>query len=369
MSISVECPACRALNAISNTVCSSCQIRIPPLNRKVWLRYKINGRSRKECLGIIPLKEAKEIEIQRLAEIPRILKSNDMTWSDVAVNYITKIEAEKRSRNYINDTKLYLERFKDYVRDKPVSLITATDVKAFKTFLRSTNLSEATCDRHLQAGKAAWNYSVEEFKNPFSKVKLFNPDNITERSLSDEQRFRLLDAASKIGRTFYEIMVVTMNTGFRKAEVLNLKRSQVDFNTGVVRIRQKRNLSHTTFLNDSCRSMLRAIPHNGTDYFWVSAKTKKPYRNDWRSAWEKAKSLAGLPADFRWHDLRHDVGTLIYAATHDLQAVQRFLGHRQIKTTQRYAHTNPEYLREISEKLNVALDRCPEGVLKLRKKK
>lgn len=369
MSISIECPVCRSLNSISNTACSKCEKRIPPLNRKYWIRYKVHGQSKKECLGIVSFKEAKEREVQLLAAIPHKTTGSSPFWGDITDKYVAKLIAEERSKNYIADTKRYLDKFREHIGNKSLESITATDVREFKTSLRASKLSEATCDRNLQAGKAAWNYAVEDIRNPFTKVKLFNPENVTERFLTEDQRMTLLREAQLISRKFYEIMVVTMNTGFRKNEVLRLKRSQVNFETGIISIRQKRNLQHTTFLNDACREILSNIPDNGTEYFWVSHKTNQPYRNDWRSAWDKARKRAGLPDEFRWHDLRHDVGTAIYAATHDLQAVQRFLGHRQIKTTQRYAHTQAEYLREISQKISVGNHECPIGVPVVRKRK
>lgn len=369
MSVCIECPSCRSLNSIANVVCSKCEKRIPPLNRKYWIRYKVHGQSKKECLGIVSFKEAKERERQLLASVPRKPLDNLPSWDSVAQKYIAKLIAENRNKIYINDNKRYLHRFREFIANKKLEELTSSDIKEFKTYLRLSKLSEASCDRHLQAGKAAWNYCVEDLKNPFSKVKLFNPDNITERFLSSEQRQDLLAAAKKINQKFYEILVITMNTGFRKNDVLTLKRTDVSFETGIISIRQKGNISHTTYMNETCRQTLLSIKNNDTEFFWVSDKTQRPYRNDWRNAWERAKKLANIPVDFRWHDLRHDVGTAIYAATHDLQAVQRFLGHRQLKTTQRYAHTQSDYLREISEKLSVAMSGCPGGVPVVKKRK
>lgn len=368
MSISVECPSCRTLNSASNSVCSKCSKRINPLNRKYWIRYRTDGQSKKVCLGIVSYREAKAREMEILSQRPVESESEGPTWALVTEKFIAKLIAEQRSKNYINDTRLYLNRFHDFIGSKGLNQINAVDIKEFKTRLRSSQLSEATCDRHLQAGKAAWNYAVEDIKNPFTRVKLFNPENITERFLSAQQRSELLLEAKKISQTFFEIMVVTMNTGFRKAEVLNLMRSQVNFDSRIITIKQKRSLLHTTYMNDLCWSTLKGVVYNGSDYFWISRKTARPYRNDWRSAWDKARKRAGLPDDFRWHDLRHDVGTAVYAATHDLQAVQRFLGHRQIKTTQRYAHTQADYLREISETLYETQDACPTRVLTIKKR-
>jgi integrase len=56
-----------------------------------------------------------------------------------------------------------------------------------------------------------------------------------------------------------------------------------------------------------------------------------------RTAWESARERAGI-SEFRFHDLRHTVGSRILALTGDLVAAKEFLGHADISTTLRYMH-------------------------------
>ncbi len=44
------------------------------------------------------------------------------------------------------------------------------------------------------------------------------------------------------------------------------------------------------------------------------------------------------------HSLRHTFATLLYRGTRDLLLVSRALGHRDIRTTQRYAHVEDRRL-------------------------
>lgn len=63
-----------------------------------------------------------------------------------------------------------------------------------------------------------------------------------------------------------------------------------------------------------------------------------------RAAHQAARDAIGQP-QLRLHDLRHTRATRILAATGDLAATQRALGHKNIKTTLRYAHTLADDLR------------------------
>ncbi len=55
--------------------------------------------------------------------------------------------------------------------------------------------------------------------------------------------------------------------------------------------------------------------------------------------------------DLHFHDLRHTFATRLIQAGEDLYKVQKLLGHKSIKTTERYAHHCPESLRPIVKAL------------------
>ena len=47
----------------------------------------------------------------------------------------------------------------------------------------------------------------------------------------------------------------------------------------------------------------------------------------------------------RFHDLRHTTASLMVISGQPLEAAQAMLRHKDIKTTQRYAHLSPRYMR------------------------
>jgi site-specific recombinase XerD len=68
-------------------------------------------------------------------------------------------------------------------------------------------------------------------------------------------------------------------------------------------------------------------------------------------AFRKALVLAGIE-DFHFHDLRHTFASKCVHAGIDLYAVQKLLGHKDGRMTQRYAHLSSAYLRDAVDKLN-----------------
>jgi hypothetical protein len=65
----------------------------------------------------------------------------------------------------------------------------------------------------------------------------------------------------------------------------------------------------------------------------------------WKDLWlglKKACRKAGLSNDVTWHTFRHTFASRLNGSGADLVTVQEILGHSDIKTTMRYAHTNRE---------------------------
>jgi integrase len=69
-----------------------------------------------------------------------------------------------------------------------------------------------------------------------------------------------------------------------------------------------------------------------------------PYDKDWtRSFWDRAKASMGLTDDnqFVIHALRHTFASRLVQRGVPLVAVKNLMGHKDIKTTMRYAHLAP----------------------------
>jgi len=54
-----------------------------------------------------------------------------------------------------------------------------------------------------------------------------------------------------------------------------------------------------------------------------------------------ALTAAGLDPAFRFHDLRHTLSTSMARAGEPVTSIQAWLGHSDLKTTQRYMHYAP----------------------------
>ena len=177
-------------------------------------------------------------------------------------------------------------------------------------------------------------------ENPVSPVS-FYPEQPRDYVLSHEEVARLLEAADK---KLKKIILIALNTGLRRGEILTLKWSQVNFADGVISFaRTKSVLFHRVPMNSVVLDVLGSIERKGEYVF--PGRWGRGHISDCKQPFETARAKAGLP-ELRFHDLRHCAGTYMAMAGVALTTVQQILGHRDIKTTSRYINPNDENRRK-----------------------
>ncbi|HEX6479636.1 MAG TPA: site-specific integrase [Ktedonobacteraceae bacterium] len=76
------------------------------------------------------------------------------------------------------------------------------------------------------------------------------------------------------------------------------------------------------------------------------------YANNVWASFKRLLKRAGLQ-DMRFHDLRHSVATILFAAGIDLKVISELLGHSSIAVTSDvYAHLLPEKQYEVVKKMD-----------------
>ena len=343
MSILFECDRCWLRFSTSKKACPKCGQRVLPLRRRFVIEVRdLNGKKVYQSLGNVTPDEARNAEAKLKIE-SRNIKPVTQTWEMVARSYIDRLKS--MDRIYCSDVERHLWAMVEYFgKDAGVVDITVKLIDSFRGYLLGKGLAKATVDRYFASGRAAWNYSVDS-PNPFKRAGMLNPDNSITRYLLDEEREALLNACKIVSSEIYQIVFVALGTGLRKTEILRLSRSEVDFEHQSITLTTKGQKKRTLYPSDSVMQILKDIPHNGTDWFWVG-RDETPHDKDWRRPFKRAKRLAGIDPNFRFHDLRHDAGTRAYEATGDLRVAQELLGHSNSSVTMRYAHLRKSRLQK-----------------------
>ncbi len=251
--------------------------------------------------------------------------------------------AKTNKRGYYNE-RYRLQQLVRYFGSRRLCDLTTWDAEKFKTEM-SKSMRPATVNRllgnakHMLTMAVKWN---ELSKNPFAGVKLLPVPEMAERILGKDEEQRLLEACDRVRAPYLRpIVVLALNTGMRKGEILALQWAQVDLANRLIHI-QNAKTEHSERrvpTNDTVFRLLCKLQKDrcGNLVFPSHRKNGEKFR-DLKTGFRKAVRLSKIP-QIRFHDLRHSFATRLVRAGADLITVQHLLGHARITMTARYAHS------------------------------
>lgn len=126
-------------------------------------------------------------------------------------------------------------------------------------------------------------------------------------------------------------------TGARKSEVLQLRWEHIDLERGYLRLPSSKTGAKSIPLGSAAVELIGAMPRlAASPYVFPSDRTEKHFVG-LSKVWERIRLRAEIP-DLRLHDLRHSFASVGASSGSSLLMIGALLGHRDPKTTQRYAH-------------------------------
>jgi len=153
--------------------------------------------------------------------------------------------------------------------------------------------------------------------------------------------------AGSYGDHLTPVVLLAMNTGLRRGELLSLTWADVDLDARMLTVRAenaKSGRQRHIPLNTEAHAVLAqwASQAHAMGRVFDVASVKK--------AWTGLLTCARI-GGFRFHDLRHHFASKLVRAGVDLNVVRELLGHASIRMTLRYAHLCPGTLAAAVAKL------------------
>lgn len=146
------------------------------------------------------------------------------------------------------------------------------------------------------------------------------------------------------------IILLTVNSGLRVSEIINLKLNDVKY------------IERELYIRDTKRGSYRRVPVdvetlqvlkeyiervNPVEYVFTSNSGTQLKRNSLDRSIKKYGDKAGIRKEkLHFHALRHTYATALLNSGMQLIDIQALLGHKDIMTTTIYTHVNNEQLRE-----------------------
>jgi integrase/recombinase XerD len=177
-------------------------------------------------------------------------------------------------------------------------------------------------------------------------------------ALSVEQIDKLIEAIdiSKPGGLRDRAILETLYAcGLRVSELINLKTSDLIFDSEIIRVFGKGAKERIVPIGDSAMKWINKYMNKIRPTFFKSDRSYDTLFLNRRGAkltrmyvWKMIKQcaeIAGIDAPTHPHTFRHSFATHLIEGGADLRAVQEMLGHSDICTTQIYAHIDSEFIK------------------------
>lgn len=322
----------------------------------------------------------------------------ELTVAQLCNRYLEEGVATKKATTIATDRSRITSHIMPLLGRKPISSVTPGDVESFmkaiakgKTATERTKLGpgktsqvkggKGTASRTVGLLGGIFSFAVRNkllAENPVRGVERFK-DGRSERFLSAKELAQLGEAIAKAeadGRSGKGLAVIRLltTTGARKSEIEGLRWDEVDFERSALRLRDSKTGAKVVAIGAPALSILSALAERAKEDRAAAAATAKekgeplppasPYvfpagrgaAGHWVGTvkvWRAVRAAAKL-TDVRLHDLRHTYASLAVGAAgggQSLAMIGKLLGHKDVRTTARYAHIADDPLRQAADKI------------------
>ncbi len=297
-------------------------LRISTSGTKTFCLHKrINGRMRRLTIGrfgVVSLAEARErvrqvlyeIETGRFEDRTGIEVETKPTLGDVIPDYIEK-HAKVHNRDWKRKEAL-LAKFTT-LHGKRIDEIKRADVvKACDVIHKSAPVSANRALAHL---KHLMGWCVERGMidaSPIAGMKPLSKERSRERVLSDDEVGALWAACDAEGYPFGDCMKLLMLSGQRRAEVAEMRWSELDLEKRLWTLpssRAKNGKQHTVPITDAMLEVLRKTPRFFNSDYVFTTTGKTPVSGFGRLKDRLDKALPEGTEPWIVHDLRRTMST------------------------------------------------------------
>ena len=277
--------------------------------------------------------------------------------------FLDFLNSEKNASSHtLKNYAIDLREFTKAVGDKPIADVTYLDIRTFLALLKNRNYSKSSIARKLACLRSFFKCLVRENvlkSNPALEISTPKREKRLPKFLDPTEVTSLLEAPPKNtweGKRDRAILETLYSSGLRVSELVGLNYDDVDFFSGLLRVRGKGKKERIVPIGEiAARAIQDYLAHKPARTGESTASKKPLYlnrsggrltdRSVRRMMIKYARHIA-LKKEISPHTLRHSFATHMLDRGADLRSVQELLGHENLSTTQIYTHVTTKRLKE-----------------------
>lgn len=284
----------------------------------------------------------KEAKLHKMEVENRHQTKGLAAFSDLRISQAMKFYLDRFPNSGVRDRKNHFKHFIDRFGEHRVSELNTTDLLDwFGDRKAGSNLSDRTMGNVRSQFFGFFDFLVDQDysrSNPLKKVKFKRFDNPRRPRvvLSIEEVLEILDNAKTFSPNVLHLYLYAVaHTGARRSEVLNLKRNDVDFKTGLIHFKQTKN-GRERFVRMApslTRLLEEKLSSHKSDSVIVNREGGPLHRSELAKAIIKFKHYFPIGKNWGCHSFRHSFAYNFLKKGGEMYQLQAILGHRGIQTT------------------------------------
>lgn len=225
--------------------------------------------------------------------------------------------------------------------NRPLINIRGVDMAEYRDQRLKDGMSPSTIRNDINVISHVFNiarkeWGIEGITNPVEHVRMPKQDKGRNRRITAQEEKDLIDTAET---PFEEIIVLAIETGMRRGELMTITWGMVDLENRVVHLEDTKNGERRSVpLSTKAITTLEKFTDNKTGFVFegvpVSSITKvfKVICDDLEIK------------DLRFHDLRHEATSRFFEKGFNTMEVSSITGHKTLHMLKRYTHLKAEDL-------------------------
>ena len=275
-----------------------------------------------------------------------------LDWQPCPESYIQKLELKRYALNTANTYVSNFEKFLNHFHPKPKDTLNENDIRSYLEYLIKQGYSNSSLNQAVNSIKFYYEL-VLGMPNRFYHIERPRKKQTLPKVISKEEAKALIGCTNNIKHKC--IASLLYSSGLRRAEVINLKLSDIDSSRMLIHVKNaKGGKDRCTLLGDNMLKDLRTYfkKHRPKEYLFEGPHGGKYSGTSIGRVISAAGKVACIRIKVTPHILRHSFATHLLESGVDLRYIQSLLGLSSSKTTEIYTHVAVNQLSVIKNLLD-----------------
>jgi len=274
--------------------------------------------------------------------------------------FVRYLEIEKNySIHTVINYKLDLLGFNKFIAGTQLEKIDYLSLRKYLAVLKEKNLASRTVGRRLSSLRSFFRFLCREGyikTNPIlmlssPKLEKHLPSFMTEGEVG-----RLIESAfaktqeDLLGLRDRAILEVFYSSGLRISELVGLNLEDIDFISGILKIRGKGKKERIVPIGETALAAVRKYlqkRNKQINALFLNHHQRRITTRGVRFLVVKYLNASGIKPGVSAHTFRHSFATHLLNHGADLRTVQELLGHASLSSTQIYTHMTTDKLKSV----------------------